>query len=195
DFYVNHWGAPIAHTMLSFVFDEGPPLCVSIEVRKKVGQGYSAIRGFFRQFELIYTFADERDLVRVRTNFRDEDVRLYRLSTEPKRAKQVLLSYLKTANRLATQPMWYNAATNNCTTDLIEHFRPVPWDYRILFNDHIDEAVYERGRLDQSMPFKELHRISLIDARAKAAPDTEDFWQWIRVGLPRMTPADLPPGR
>jgi hypothetical protein len=192
DFYVNHWGAPIAHTMLSFVFDEGPPLCVSIEVRKKAGQGYSAIRGFFRQFELIYTFADERDVVRVRTNFRGEHVCLYRLGTKPERAREILLSYLKTANRLATTPMWYNAATTNCTTDLIEHFRPVPVDYRIVFNNHIDEAVYERGALDHSMPFKELRRISEIDARAQAAPDTEDFWQCIRVGLPRMTPADLP---
>jgi hypothetical protein len=193
DFYISHWGAPIAHTMLSFVFDEGPPLCVSIEVRKKKGQEYSAIRGFFRQFELIYTFADERDVIRVRTNFRDERVRLYRLSTPPARARQVLLSYFATANRLAVKPQWYNAATNNCTTDLVEHFKPVPWDYRILFNDHIDAAAYEWGALDRSMPFKELHRISLIDAKAQAAPDSEDFWQWIRVGLPRMTAADLPP--
>ncbi len=195
DFYISHWGAPIAHTMLSFVFDEGPPLCVSIEVRKKKGQEYSAIRGFFRQFELIYTFADERDVIRVRTNFRDERVRLYRLSAPPARARQVLLSYLHSANRLAVKPQWYNAATSNCTTDLIEHFKPVRWDYRILFNDHIDAAAYEWGALDRSMPFKELHRISLIDAKAQAAPDTEDFWQWIRVGLPRMTPADWPKGK
>ncbi len=195
DFYICHWGAPIAHTMVSFVFDEGPPLCASIEVRKKNGQSYSAIRGFFRQFELIYTLADERDVIRVRTNFRDEHVRLYRMSTPPARARQVLLSYLQSVNRLAAQPQWYNAATSNCTTDLVEHFKPVHWDYRILFNDHIDAAAYDWGALDRSMPFKELHRISLIDARAQAAPDTEDFWQWIRVGLPRMTPADWPPGQ
>ena len=192
DFYISHWGAPIAHTMISFVFDEGPPLCASIEVRKKIGQEYSAIGGFYRQFELIYTFADERDVIRVRTNFRGEHVRLYRLSTPPARARQVLLSYLASANRLAKTPQWYNAATSNCTTDLVEHFKPVHWDYRILFNDHIDAAAYEWGALDRSMPFKELHRISLIDARAQAAPDTEDFWQWIRVGLPRMTPVDWP---
>jgi hypothetical protein len=195
DFYISHWGAPIAHTMISFVFEDGPPLCASIEVRKKNGQEYSAIGGFFRQFELIYTLADERDVIRVRTNFRDERVRLYRLSTSPARARQILLSYLASANRLAAKPQWYNAATSNCTTDLVEHFKPVPWDYRILFNDHIDAAAYEWGALDRSMPFKELHRISLIDERAKAAPDTEDFWQWIRVGLPRMTAADLPPGQ
>ena len=195
DFFISHWGAPIAHTMLSFVFDDGPPLCVSIEVRKTKGQSYSAVRGFFRQFALIYTFADERDVIRVRTNFRGENVRLYRLSASPARARQVLLGYLASANQLAAQPQWYNAATSNCTTDLVQHFDPVPWDYRILWNNHIDELVYERGGLDRSMPFAELHRISLIDARAKAAPNTEEFWRYIRVGLPRMGPADWPVGK
>lgn len=194
DFYISHWGAPIAHTMLSFVFDDGPPLCVSIEVRKTKGQSYSAIRGFFRQFALIYTFADERDVIRERTNFRGENVRLYRLSAPPARARQVLLGYLESANALAVEPQWYNAATSNCTTDLVQHFDPVPWDYRILWNNHIDELVYERGGLDRSMPIAELHRISLIDARAKAAPNTEDFWRYIRVDLPRMGPADWPVG-
>ena len=195
DFFISHWGAPIAHTMLSFVFEDGPPLCASIEVRKKKGQSYSAIGGFFRQFELIYTFADERDVIRVRTNFRGENVRLYRLSAPPTRARQVLLGYLTTANQLAAKPQWYNAATSNCTTDLVQHFEPVPWDYRILLNDHIDALLYERGALDRAMSFEELHRISLIDARAQTAPDTEDFWQYIRVGLPRMTAQDLPPAR
>ena len=85
--------------------------------------------------------------------------------------------------------------TGNCTTDLLEHFNPAPLDYRILFNNHIDAAAYEWGALDRSMPFGELHRLSLIDARAQAVPDMEDFWQYIRVGLPRMTPADWPRGK
>lgn len=195
DSYISHWGAPIAHTMLSFVFEDGPPLCISIEVRKTKAQTYSALRGFFRQFALIYTFADERDVVRVRTNFRGEHVRLYRLVAPPARAREVLLGYLASANNLAAVPQWYNAATSNCTTDLLQHFSPVPWDYRILWNDHIDQLAYERGAIDRLMPFAELHRISLIDERAQQAPDTEDFWRYIRVGLPLMGPSDWPAKR
>jgi len=189
DFYVVYWGSPmIAHTMLSFGFDGGDYVCFSIETRKEKGEAYSAIKGFFRQFELTYVSGDERDLVRLRTNFRGEQVYLYRLIADLGVARSVLLDYLKEVNQLKQHPEWYNALTSNCTTNIRGHTKPyaknVRFDWRILLNGQIDKMAYERKTLDQTLPFSELKARSLINARAKAANDDPAFSRRIREGLP-----------
>jgi hypothetical protein len=189
DFYVVYWGSPmIAHTMLSFGFDGGEYVCFSIETRKEKGEAYSAIKGFFRQFELTYVIGDERDLVRLRTNFRGEQVYLYRLAADPGVARSVFLDYLKEVNRLKDHPEWYNAATSNCTTNIRGHTKPYTrnarFDWRILVNGHIDEMAYERKALDQSLAFPELKARSLINERAKTANADPAFSIRIRQGLP-----------
>ena len=189
DFYLIYWGsALIAHTMLSFEFEGGDHLCFSIETRKTKGESYSAVRGFFRQYELTYVIGDERDLVRLRTNYRGEQVYLYRLNTDPATARLVFLDYLKQINRLRTHPEWYNALTSNCTTNIRGHTKPyarkVRWDWRILANGYIDRLGYEVGSLDHSLPFDQLKARSLINDRAKAAGDDPAFSARIREGLP-----------
>lgn len=192
DFYVVYWGSPmIAHTMLSFGFEGGDYVCFSIETRKEKGEAYSAIKGFFRQFELTYVIGDERDLVRLRTNFRGEQVYLYRLTTDLAVARLVFLDYLKQVNRLRDQPEWYNALTSNCTTNIRGHTKPYAkkarFDWRILLNGRIDEMAYERKTLNQSLPFLQLKARSLINARAKAADQDAAFSARIREGLPGFT--------
>ena len=189
DFFVVYWGSPlIAHTMLSFGFGGNDYICFSIETRKEKGEAYSAIKGFFRQFELTYVVADERDLVRLRTNYRGEQVYLYRLKTDPEVAKMVFLDYLKEVNRLKARPEWYNALTSNCTTNIRGHTRAYTknkgFDWRIIVNGHIDEMAYERGSLDQSLPFAQLKSRSLVNERGKAADQSPDFSTRIREGLP-----------
>jgi hypothetical protein len=189
DLYVVQWGSPvIAHTMLSFQFDNGDTVCFSIEARKEKGEAYSAIQGFFRKFELIYIVGDERDLVRLRTNYRGETVRLYHLNAEPSLVRLVFLDYLRAINRTHDQPEWYNAATSNCTTNIRGHMKPyihnTHFDWRILFNGRIDEMAYERKALDQSLPFTELRNVSLINDRARAADNDPAFSARIREGLP-----------
>jgi hypothetical protein len=192
DFYLVYWGSPmIAHTMLSFGFEGGDYVCFSIETRKEKGEAYSAIKGFFRQYELTYVVGDERDLVRLRTNFRGEQVYLYRLNTDLKVARLVFLDYLKEVNRLKARPEWYNALTSNCTTNIRGHTRPFTkntrFDWRILLNGRVDEMAYERKALDQSLPFGELKARSLINDRAKAADKDSAFSARIREGLPGFT--------
>lgn len=188
DFMVVTWGSPsIAHTMMSFGFEDGAPVCISIETRKEVGEGYSAIKGFFRQFELTYVIADERDLVRLRTNFRGEQVYLYRLRADMDIVRRVFLDYLAQTNRLRENPQWYNVVTANCTTMIRGHTKPYArdarFDWRMLINGTIDEMAYERGALDQSLPFPELKARSLVNDRAIAAGDAADFSTRIRAGL------------
>ena len=174
--------------MLSFGFDDDSYLCFSIETRKEIGEAYSTIKGFFRQFEITYVVADERDLVRLRTNYRGEQVYLYRLNSDLPLARSVLLDYFDTINRLRIQPEWYNALTDNCTTSIRQHTYPyahkVRWDWRILLNGYVDELAYESGALNRSLPFAELKQRSLINDRAKAAGDGSNFSARIREGLP-----------
>lgn len=189
DMFLSFWGPTmIAHTIASWEFADGQHLAISIETRKEVGEAYSALLGFFRQYELYYVVADERDVVRLRTNYRGEKVYLYRMKASPERARAILLDYLEEVNRLTTRPKWYNALTHNCTTTIRHHVQNVapgnPWNWRLLANGYLDELGYMRGTIDTSLPLEELRRRSNITARAKAAGDAADYSERIRVGLP-----------
>jgi hypothetical protein len=150
------------------------------------------VRGFFRQFELYYVLADERDLIGLRTDHRGEQVYLYRLATPPERARELLLQYLQRIDDLAEHPAWYNAATQNCTTVIFDHVRPIvgsiPFDSRILRNGRLDEMLHERGIISTAMPFEALRERSLINAAARAAGSGPGFSDAIREGLPERPP-------
>jgi len=195
DLAINYWGSPwIAHPIVSFQFADAPPLCFSIEIRKKLGQSYSTIAGLYRQFELIYIVADERDVIRLRTNYRKEDVYLYHTTISPERARERFFEYIDSINALRNKPRWYNAITTNCTTSIRTQHPPkerVPWDWRILLNGKGDELMYERHAIvTGGLPFAELKARSLIDTRARAANESPDFSQLIREGLPEALPSD-----
>jgi Domain of unknown function (DUF4105) len=195
DAFLSFWGPTlIAHTIVSWDFDDGPPLAISIETRKEVGESYSALRGFFRQYELYYVVADERDVVGLRTNHRGEQVFLYRLRGSPEFARALLRSYLEEVNRLAARPDWYNAFTHNCTTTIRFHVQQAavhnPWNWRLLVNGKADELLYERGSVDTHLPFAELRARSDVTARARAAGADRDFSERIREGLPPRPEGD-----
>lgn len=194
DLFLSYWGSPaIAHTIISWDFADGQHLAVSIETRKEVGESYSAVAGFFKQYELVYVAADERDLVRLRTNYRGENVYLYRLRAPVARARAILLDYVRSMNALAATPAFYNAATQNCTTTIRVHTRntggTLHYDWRLLVNGYIDQMLYEQGAIDTSLPFAALRARSNIDARARAADADPAFSARIRDGLPQPPPA------
>ena len=120
DLFITWWGPTlIAHPIVSFDFGPQGHVPISIETRDVVGQSYSAVRGFFRQYELAYIVSDERDVVRLRTNFRkDEEVYLFRTTVPPQLTRKIFLDYLGRVNEMHRQPEWYNAVTNNCTTNI-----------------------------------------------------------------------------
>jgi hypothetical protein len=195
DLFLSDWGLKaIVHTLVSFGFDDGRYLCISIETRKEVGEAYSTIKGFFRQYELFYVVADERDLVRLRTNYRQgETVYLYRMQgASLDVVKEIFLDYLVYINRLKEKPEWYNALTGNCTTEIRGHTRPyagkIGFDWRLLANGYVDELAYENGVIDTSMPFNALKQRSIINPKARAADQDPAFSQKIRQGLPGMDP-------
>ena len=194
DAYFVYWGSPwISHTMVSFQFGKEDYIAFSIETRKEVGETYSAVTGFFRQYELIYIAADERDLVRLRTNYRkDENVYLYHLAIDAARARQRFLEYIARLNELHEQPEWYNALTRNCTTNIFEQRKhsgnALPqmsaWNWRVLLNGKLDELLYREGAFSGNLPFEELRRRAYINPAAQKADRDPEFSVRIREGLP-----------
>ena len=193
DFYISYWmQGPIGHTFVSFIFDNAPPLAISIETRPEIGEGYSPIASLFKQYELIYVVGDERDIVRVRTNYRDEDVYLYRIRTSPENARRLFLVYLERINELADHAEWYHLLSNSCTINIVRYAnlagRTGGLDLRHILNGWIDRYFYETGYIDNRLPFDELRRRSQINAAAKAADSAADFSARIRAGLPTISP-------
>jgi hypothetical protein len=194
DFFVSYFmEGPVAHTFVSFIFDNAAPLSISIETRPEVGRGFEPVASMFKQFELIYVVGEERDLVGVRAIHRGEPVYLYQLNTSLADTRQLLLVYLARINQLADQPEFYNLLTNSCTINIIRYAnaagRQGRFDIRHLFNGLIDSYLYHSGRMDTTLPFDELRRRSLINQAAQAAdgaPEPE-FSQRIRASLPTIT--------
>ena len=190
DIVTSYWMGPaIAHVFVSFGFAGDDYLAISIEVRKPKGEGYSTLKGFFRQYELIYIVADERDIIRLRTNYRQdppEDVYIYRTKGSLEASRRLFLEYMRRINALTTQPEFYNTLTTNCTTNIWtnSHVNPerVPLTWKILASGYVPEYLYEQGRLEtMGLSFPELQAPAHVNARAKAADSADDFSRRIRA--------------
>jgi hypothetical protein len=192
DVIASYWmGDAIAHIFLSFGFAGKDFIAISIETRRERHESYSTIAGFFKQYELFYVVADERDLIRLRTNYRKdppENVYLYRTRAPAANARRLFLDYIREINSLAKNPDFYNALTTNCTTSILTHTRVneggLPLSWKVLLSGYIPQYLYEQSGIDTSLALEELKRRSHINAAAQAADDAPDFSQRIRAGLP-----------
>lgn len=191
DFYISYFmQGPVGHTFVSFIFDDAPPISISIETRPEVGEEFAPVASLFKQFELIYVVGTEHDVVGSRTNHRGEDVYLYRLVIPPENARRLFLVYLERINALADQAEFYHLLSNSCTINIVRYAniagRTGRLDLRHVLNGLIDRYLYFTGRIDTSLPFEELRRRSRINDAAQAAYDAPDFSDRIRAGLPGM---------
>ena len=195
DLFLAYWAGPeMAHVIMSFGFDDGDYLAWSVEVRREKNGEFSPIADAFRSHTLVYLAATERDSVRLRSNVRAEDVRLYRLRASPENARALLLEYVSEASALAEQPKFYNSITANCATVVVKLVRAaggtLPFDWRLIVNGFLPGYLYDRGAVVTTMPLSELMALARINDRAKAADQSPDFSRLIRVGVP--SPQDQP---
>jgi hypothetical protein len=196
DFFMCFWAPmPFCHTMMSFDFGGGDILCVSIETRPEEHETYSALASCFKQYELIYVAGDERDLVRSRTNFRDEAVYLYHIDTTPEAMRRVFLGYCRRMNDLKAHPEWYYILTRNCTTDIPRRDGQSRWSlpesWKVILNGFVDQYLYREGSLDRRLPLVELRKVGHIDTRARNADKDREFSKAIRVGIPELQEAGM----
>lgn len=194
DMITSYWGKPaIAHLLFSFGFTDGRHVVFSVEIRRKRGEAFSEIGGFFKEFELSVIAADERDIIRVRTNVRGEDDYLFRVRLPPADIRSLFLAYLAQTNELVDTPRYYNTITVNCTTlvyTMIQHIiGKLPVSYRVLLSGYIPEYVYSLGGLDGRYTVAQLRAMGRITDRARAADHSENFSAAIREGIPALVPS------
>ncbi len=190
DVIVSSWGWDnLVHTIVSWDIEGEEPLAISIESRRERGEDFDPLLGFLRQFELIYVVADEADVVALRASHRREQVRLFRTSTSADAARRLLVAYLDELERIADEPAFYDSLSRNCSTAARRHVAEIgiadTWDWRVVLNGHIDELLYERGLLDDSMSLEQLRDASDVTERARAADGEPDFSVRIREDVPQ----------
>ncbi len=199
DMIMSYWdGWAIAHMLISFGFDDAQHVAFSVEVRRRKNETYSEIGGFFKRDGLSIIAADERDVIRVRTNVRGEDDYLYRIRMPLSAMRSLFIGYVEQADQLLDNPRFYNTITVNCTM-LVYHMMTrivgyLPWSYRLLFTGYLPAYVYRVGGLDQRFTLEELRALGRITDRAKQSDRSETFSDDIRKGIPAIDSADLPPG-
>jgi hypothetical protein len=187
DFFVSYWSeGPVAHTFLSFIFDNASPLSISIETRPEMGEGFDPVASLFKQFELIYVVGDERDLVRVRKLSQRRC--LYHLNSSADAARRLFMIYLE---RINDSPI--GRSTSPAEQQLYDKHRVTQaagrtgrFDIRRLLNGLIDGYLYHSGRVDTTLEFDELKRRSLINEVAQEADGAPDFSERIRASLPKI---------
>jgi len=199
DLVTSYWSMKaIAHVLISFGFNDGEHVVFSVEIRREKQESFSEIGGFFKEFELSVIAADERDVVRVRTNVRGEDDYLYHIRMPVEHMRSLFLSYINEANTLVNAPRFYNTITVNCTTLVYLMMRRIvgylPLDYRLLFSGYLPEYVYKVGGLDSRYSLEQLRAFGRITERAKAADRSPTFSQDIRKGIPPLPPGPTAPG-
>ena len=193
DYFLCRLSGPlVAHTLVSFGFQDGQFLAVSVEARRDRGQAYSPFRGLFHAYELMFVLGDERDIIRVRTNVYKESVKMYRVHLAPMYMRQLLLDYVEQANLLLDRREWYNSLLSNCTTNLFYHRnRQVQGWFKlgVFVNGLSARTLFHLGLLGKGSSFRELVARSEIRELGLEADNASDFSQRIRTRIVELPSA------
>lgn len=191
----------LAHVLLSFELsplpDEGGSIgapeyvCLSIEIRRELGETYGPIKGLFKVYELAHIIGDERDLIGVRTVFRPHDrVFLYRLHATPEQSRELFVRLADRIAKLERSPEFYHSLLNNCANGITRQTyemteTPIRWfDPRVVLPGYSSELAYELeliGDKSGGQTLEMLQAESRIDERAREVGITESFSQDIRT--------------
>ncbi len=178
----------LAHTMLSFGFDDEDYLVVSVETRREAHESYDPVAGFLNQYELLYVVGTERDLIQMRTHHWMNGVYLYPTRAAPEQVRALFSDVMHRVNQLAVRPEFYNTLSNNCTTNIRRHINQlhpnrIPYDYRVLLPGHSDRLAYDLGLLDTDQSFAQTREQARINYLAYLHDDDPDFSVKIRQNV------------
>lgn len=175
-----------AHTFLSFEFENNQFVSISVEIRKEKGETYDPIKGLFNKYELMYVIADEKDVVKLRSNYRKDLVYVYPVKTTTEKAQELFLDMVERANDLSQHPEFYNSITNTCTTNIVRHVDKITpnrvplFNLRILLPANSDKLAYDLGLIDTNLSFEKARERYFINDRAMKYANDPDFSAKIR---------------
>jgi len=177
--FARDWRGP-AHAFLSFGFDDGEFLAISVEARREIGESYAIWKGLLKRFELIYTVGDERDMIGLRVLRHRTDVYVYPVRATREAARALLLDMITAVNELAGEPAFYGALRDNCTTRILDHVNRIaperiPYSWRVLLPGYSDALALERGLLDTELPLDAARMRFLVNERVRAHIGAADF--------------------
>lgn len=176
-----------AHTFLSFEFENDQFVSISIEIRKEKGETYNPIKGLFNKYEIMYVIADERDVIKLRSNYRKDLVYVYPVKTTEEKAQALFLDMISRTNNLKDHPEFYNTVTDNCTTNIVKHVDKITPDRVPLFNLRIllpansDKLAYDLGLIDTDLTFEQVRVRYFINDQAMKYADDPNFSVKIRL--------------
>lgn len=182
--FANQWTGA-AHTFLTFGFENNEYVSISVEIRKEQGEVFSALKGLFKNYELMYVIADERDVIKLRSIHRKDDVYLYPIKASKENIKTLFLDMVARANKLKDTPEFYNSITNTCTTNIVDHVNKVasnkiPFSLKILAPGYVDQLVYDLGLIDTNLSLDEARKKYLINEKVLRYADDPLFSVRIR---------------
>jgi len=174
-----------AHTMLSFGFSDGKYVSVSPEIRKEKGESFSPISGILNSFEIVYMIGTERDLIKLRTNYRKDQVFLYPIRATKSQMRDMFTSVMHRADKLGKEPEFYNTIWNNCITNIRSHANSlreekIPVSIELLLPSHSDQVLYDLGLIDTELPLDQARSYYQINSLAEEFAESDNFSEAIR---------------
>jgi hypothetical protein len=180
----------MAHTFLTFEFNDGTCLSFSFEARRRKGQRYHPWPGFWRHYELYLLVGYERDLLGLRTNARGNKDYMFRAITPPGKEKDLLLALTNKANSLATSGEWYHSFLTTCNTSIVgmvNRITPgrVPFTWRNFWPGYTPKAAYNLGLIEDWGGLEQTLACARVDEHATQWDGEGDYSSMIRDYLPK----------
>lgn len=175
-----------AHTFLSFEFENDQFVAISVEIRKEKGESFHPLKGLFNQYELMYVIADERDVVKLRSNYRNDPVYVYPAKATPEKARALFMDMIHRTNQLKNQPEFYNTLVNTCTTNIVAHINTITpkrvplLNLSVLFPANSDKLAYDLGLIDTNLSLEDARAKYFVNVRAHKYADDPKFSRRIR---------------
>jgi len=155
-----------AHTLLMFEFPNDRLLAITIEARLTKGERWTAFRGLWNQFELLYLWASARDVLTGRAVFLKHRVYIYPLILTDEQRQNLLRNMLRTSASLETKPRFYNTLFSNCTNELAKR-AGLGWHYSFVLTGLAPYQLFQIGVIPGTS-FAEVKKKADFTERIKA---------------------------
>ena len=193
-FIVDHFHSlhGLAHTYLTFEFNDGTCLSFSFEARRRVKHRYHPWDGLWRNYELYLLVALESDMTGLRTNARGNKDYMFRGITPPEKDKHMLIRMAQKANQLSEKPEWYHSLLTTCNTSIVRMVNRVtpgrvPFLWRNFLPGYTPRAALKLGLIEDWGGLETTLEKARIDLIAQQWNGEGSYSEMLRRHLPSST--------